>query len=227
MSRSPGCWLTAIFICLAGSVSASAVTWQISDQNGHALEHAVVTLHHTDSSTISAISAAAATSPNQLANPFHGKITQIKQAFAPFVSVVPQGAVMAFPNEDSVLHHVYSFSSAKVFQLKLYKGDAHAPVVFDKVGIVELGCNIHDRMRGYIFVTDAVHYGVSDANGQVQIAAGDDQFVVNIWHPRQLGSVASTQYTPSMDRSEELAVQIDVSPPPAAVKRGLKAWVAE
>src|ERR1700679_1178928 len=41
-------------------------------------------------------------------------------AFAPHVLIVPVGADVSFPNEDTVRHHVYSFSAAKRFELKLY-----------------------------------------------------------------------------------------------------------
>jgi hypothetical protein len=43
-----------------------------------------------------------------------------------------------FPNRDNIRHHVYSFSSAKKFELPLYIGTPAAPVVFDKPGVVAL-----------------------------------------------------------------------------------------
>ena len=109
---------------------------------------------------------------------------QIKMQFVPEVLVVPVGASVAFPNSDSISHQVYSFSPAKRFQLPLYKGSANPPVVFDKPGLVVLGCNIHDMMVGYLYVTSAPWYGQTDAHGQLTlntVRAGS--VTVTIWSP--------------------------------------------
>jgi plastocyanin len=103
--------------------------------------------------------------------------------FVPGALVVRTGTAVDFPNSDQVRHQVYSFSSAKTFQLALYAGKAHAPVVFDKPGLVTLGCNIHDSMLGYIYVTDSPWYGHTGADGTVQLrdlAAGE--YTVRLWH---------------------------------------------
>ena len=105
--------------------------------------------------------------------------------FVPDVLVVQTGTAVDFPNSDQVRHQVYSFSSAKTFQLALYAGRAHAPVVFDHAGLVTLGCNIHDSMVGYIWVTDSPWFGRTGANGTLQLrglAPGD--YHLRIWHPR-------------------------------------------
>jgi plastocyanin len=82
------------------------------------------------------------------------QIAQLKRQFAPQVSVVTVGTPVSFPNDDTVRHHVYSFSSVKTFELKLYAGVPNAPVVFDKPGIAVLGCNIHDQMVAWVVVVD-------------------------------------------------------------------------
>ncbi len=105
-------------------------------------------------------------------------------AFVPRVLVVGVGARVDFPNNDSVSHQVYSFSAAKRFQLPLYKGEVHPPVVFDRAGLVVLGCNIHDSMVGYVYVTDAPYFGTTLADGALQLkdlAPGDYRIVV--WSP--------------------------------------------
>ena len=104
--------------------------------------------------------------------------------YVPDVLVIQTGTAVEFPNSDNVRHQVYSFSSAKAFQLALYKGDAHAAITFDRPGLVTLGCNIHDAMVGYIFVTDSPWYGRTDERGSLQLhelAAG--AYTVRLWHP--------------------------------------------
>jgi plastocyanin len=105
-------------------------------------------------------------------------------AFLPRILVVAVGTSVEFPNNDTVSHQVYSFSPAKKFQLPLYKGSLHSPVTFDREGLVVLGCNIHDGMVGYIYVTDAPFFGKTDAGGMLRLtdlAAGD--YRLTIWSP--------------------------------------------
>ena len=105
--------------------------------------------------------------------------------FVPDVLVVQTGTAVDFPNSDQVRHQVYSFSSAKPFQLALYAGRAHAPVVFDHAGLVTLGCNIHDSMVGYIWVTDSPWFGRTGANGTLQLHdLAPGEYLVHIWHAR-------------------------------------------
>src|SRR6185295_14368735 len=95
-------------------------------------------------------------------SPQKAVVDQVELAFVPDVTVIPVGSAVSFPNSDQVSHQVYSFSPAHRFQLPLYRGQAHAPIVFDQPGIVTLGCNIHDNMAAFIVVTAAPFFGRTD-----------------------------------------------------------------
>jgi plastocyanin len=104
--------------------------------------------------------------------------------FHPFVTAVPVGASVMFMNHDTVRHHVYSFSPAKKFELKLASKQQNQSVLFDKPGVVPLGCNIHDRMIAYVDVVDTPWAKTADANGHVvlrDIPAG--AVTITVWHP--------------------------------------------
>ncbi len=109
---------------------------------------------------------------------------QQHKAFVPHVLAVPVGTRVSFPNTDSVNHYVYSFSPAKSFQFKLFKKDlTQHQIVFDKPGLVTLGCNIHDFMLGYIFVAPSPYVGVSDARGLVELQLPDSgDYRLHLWH---------------------------------------------
>jgi plastocyanin len=110
---------------------------------------------------------------------------QYDKAFVPHILVVQTGTRIAFPNHDSVSHHVYSFSPAKPFELGLYKGSAHPPLTFDKAGVVILGCNIHDNMLGYIFVVDTPYFAKTDATGHATLdTLPPGGYTVRVWTPR-------------------------------------------
>ena len=120
-------------------------------------------------------------------------MAQRGKQFLPGVLVVPVGTSVHFPNRDSMRHHVYSFSPAKKFELKLYTGTPANPVVFERAGVVTLGCNIHDRMVGWIVVVDTPYYAqAAEGAAQVQIngvPAGN--YKLRVWHPRMAPGAAA------------------------------------
>jgi plastocyanin len=110
---------------------------------------------------------------------------QIDKAFVPHVLVVQTGTYVSFPNNDTVSHHVYSFSETKPFQLDLYRGNSHAPQRFDVPGLVVLGCNIHDSMLGYIYVTESPYFATTDATGTARMSGlPEGDYSVEVWTPR-------------------------------------------
>jgi hemoglobin len=92
-------------------------------------------------------------------------IEQRNKTFAPHLMAVPVGSTVAFPNFDSIYHNVFSLSAPQRFDLGLYKSGDMRQVVFDKPGIIRLGCNIHANMAAYLVVVDAPHYVVSEQDG--------------------------------------------------------------
>ena len=112
------------------------------------------------------------------------EMAQANRQFDPRVLVVPVGSSVEFPNRDTVRHHVYSFSPAKTFELKLYTGTPATPVVFDKTGVAVLGCNIHDNMAAWVVVVDTPYYGRTAASGAVALAnVPPGSYRLRVWHP--------------------------------------------
>ncbi len=137
--------------------------------------------------------------------------------FNPMVLVVPVGADVSFPNKDAVRHHVYSFSPAKRFELKLYGKDESRSVHFDKPGVVALGCNIHDTMVGFIKVVDTPYAAKTDAAGHVSLhGVSNGPATLRVWQPylKAPGNeVSRTVALPSQGDSREVMV-VDIRPPP-------------
>ena len=118
------------------------------------------------------------------AKPREDVMDQVNKEFLPRVQAVLVGTAVTFPNHDSVRHQVYSFSPAKRFELPLYTGVPQA-VVFDKPGVVILGCNIHDWMVGYIYVSESPHFAKTDAEGKAVLTDLPPRgYVVRVWHPQ-------------------------------------------
>jgi plastocyanin len=172
-------WLVA---SVGGGLAAAApVGVTVTQPNGAPLAGAVVFLE----------SAQAAQAAKPLPN---AEMAQEKKEFAPGVLVVTRGTSVTFPNRDTVRHHVYSFSPAKKFELKLYTGTPANPVEFDRTGIAVLGCNIHDNMVGWVVVVDTPYHGIAGANGQVVLDAPPGKYTLRTWHPRlPVGQEAAIQ----------------------------------
>lgn len=109
---------------------------------------------------------------------------QVNTQFLPHILAIQKDTQVRFPNSDSIKHHVYSFSPANTFELQLYKELQADPLLFSKPGSVELGCNIHDWMLGYIFVVDTPYFGQTDIKGNMTIDLPDGEYQLDVWHPR-------------------------------------------
>jgi plastocyanin len=111
------------------------------------------------------------------------EIEQRKRKFIPKVTVVQAGTEISFPNNDSVKHHVYSFSPAKVFDLPLYSGKSAEPQLFDKAGTVVLGCNIHDQMIAYVQVVNTPYFAKTDASGKGKLEnVLPGKYILKAWY---------------------------------------------
>lgn len=173
--------MTALLRTLAGALSgalwalvpvpALALDVLVTNSAGQVLPDAVVFLESREA--------------RAAARPAAGiEIAQGDKRFLPSVTVVPVGTSVAFPNRDTVRHHVYSFSPAKKFEIKLYVGTPAAPVVFDQPGIAVLGCNIHDQMAAWVLIVETPWYGRSGADGRISMPGVPvGNYRLRAWHP--------------------------------------------
>jgi plastocyanin len=141
-------------------------------------------------------------------------IDQIDREFVPLVSVIQTGTAVSFPNKDDVEHAVYSFSPPKRFEIKLYSGVPARPVVFDKPGMVTLGCNIHDSMVAYVLIVDTPWFAKTDKSGRATIEnlpAGSYRIVA--WHPQQRDPNALTTQNADIPAGNANAAALKLSLP--------------
>jgi len=140
-------------------------------------------------------------------------VEQFDREFVPYVSVVQVGTTVTFPNRDPILHHVYSFSPAKHIDIPLYTGKSPQEVLFDKPGVVTLGCNIHDWMIGYILVVATPYFAKVDAKGAAtlrDLPAG--AYDIHVWHPQQRAALPPQRVTLEAGASPSLDFAVDAAP---------------
>ncbi|WP_240219884.1 methylamine utilization protein [Rheinheimera hassiensis] len=181
------CLLLAAVLLLPPLTLAAQLQVQVQHISGGPVAGAVVFLEST--------AASAAVRPAATAN-----IIQRKTTFIPEVLVIPRGTAVTFPNEDTVRHHVYSFSSIKQFEIKLYVGTPTEPVVFEQSGVAALGCNIHDQMIAWVVVLDTPYYSHSNDDGLAvlnDVPAGD--YTLRVWHKTLLSEVEVPKLAITLD----------------------------
>ncbi|QJR09153.1 hypothetical protein DSM104443_00189 [Usitatibacter rugosus] len=194
----PACAALALLTAL--SVEAAAIEALVRDASGKPLADAVVY-------------ATPASGPVEARAAKTVDVQQVDREFVPYVSVIQTGTQVAFPNRDPIQHHVYSFSPAKPFEIKLYTGRPPGEVRFDRPGLVTLGCNIHDWMIAYILVVSTPHFARTDEHGAArlrELPAG--AYELRVWHPGQRAAVEPATVTLDAQGRHEAAYVIDVVP---------------
>ncbi len=215
-----GLRLAALALAVLGGVSsgfspsaaAASLTVTVLQRSGKPLPGAVITVHALDG----------AAKPSA---PVHAVMDQINEAFTPDLLVIPVGSTVSFPNSDAVRHEVYSFSPAHRFELPLYRGHPYPPQHFDTVGLVTLGCNIHDFMLAYIVVTDASFYGLTNAAGAWSASAvPPGRYRIEVWDPRFESDANLSREVDVSDAAATARIQLDQRLRPAPLDTRLPSW---
>jgi plastocyanin len=184
LHRASATCFTFALLAAALPGAAAEISVTVVDRDGHGIEDAVVTATPVATAAPVVTATPAVGKAPSGGAPKDAVMDQRNRSFVPRVLAIPVGARVEFPNNDSVSHQVYSFSPAKRFQLPLYKGETHPPITFDQPGLVVLGCNIHDSMVGYIYVTPAPYFGTTDASGTLMLKdLPKDEYQIVVWSP--------------------------------------------
>jgi plastocyanin len=120
--------------------------------------------------------------------PARGKvITQRNKTFLPHVLAVPVGTTVDFRNEDDIFHNVFSLSRPNDFDTGLYRQGTSYAQTFRKPGMVQILCNIHASMLGYVYVVDSPYYAQAEANGAFRIKnVPPGEYELETWHEASL-----------------------------------------
>jgi plastocyanin len=163
------CGLLLVLGLSAANTLAGTVTVTVRTPSGAAAEDALIVFESREATPGAGRATAA--------------IDQVNKHFVPRVTILRTGTAVTFPNSDKIRHQVYSFSPAKSFDLKLYAGSPKEEVIFDKPGLVILGCNIHDTMVGFVAVVDSPYFGKVPASGAIALDLPAGHYTLKVWHP--------------------------------------------
>jgi len=199
--------LSVALMAVVAPCMAATVKLQVTDQAGKPLADAVATL------TPDAPDAASA----KALPPRDHFIDQKEETFVPLVEIVTVGDQVIFRNSDRTRHHVYTFSPLGSFEFVLKPNEVSTPVRLQKAGVIPVGCNIHDFMINYLFVTDSRWAGKSDAQGALALTdVPPGSYTVKWWHPRQRpgGAPVTQVLTVSGEQFSATQALSVMAPPP-------------
>jgi plastocyanin len=195
-------------LLLASDLGAAELTVRITSARGAPVADAVVTVT-PQTGTAAPITRPAAETRI---------IDQKNETFIPYVEIFHPGDSIVFHNSDHTRHHVYSFAPARQFEFVLTSGASSAPLQLEHAGVVAVGCNIHDQMITYLYISDAPWIVRSGADGRVvfdTLPQGD--FNVRVWHPQlrpgQPDPVQALHVDASSD-AKELTFSLSLLPDP-------------
>jgi len=148
------------------------------------------------------------------------EITQKDKEFSPEMSIIPSGSSVLFTNEDPFQHHVYSVSKGNQFDLPLYKGTPSTQIKFESPGIAKLGCNIHDWMLAFAYVSQSKHLVTTGTDGKAYFPdIPQGEYELRIWNPRLknnkkvISQSLSVSEAPSLEHSVVLSLRKKIRKP--------------
>lgn len=116
-----------------------------------------------------------------------GDVPRIRQKdarFMPAFLMVTAGQSVEMPNDDVIIHNVFSFSKGNKFDLGLYPRGESRRVRLRHPGVVRIYCSIHESMNGLIFVSPTPYYTKVKPSGSFEI---DDvppgNYLAKTWSP--------------------------------------------
>jgi len=200
--------LSIALLTASAPALAATLKLQVADQGGRPLADAVASLYPEGAD-------AGATKP---AAPRDHFVDQKDETFVPFVEVVTLGDAVIFRNSDRTRHHVYTFSplATPPFDFILKPNETSTPIRLTKPGAIPVGCNIHDFMINYLFVTDSRWAAKSDDKGMVTLTdVPPGAYTVKLWHPRLRPGAQQPTHPVTVNGDQASAsLSMTVMPPP-------------
>lgn len=106
--------------------------------------------------------------------------------YHPHVLAFPAGSPVEILNPDGILHNVHSYSKVNTpFNQAQPKFKKTLEVKIDKPEVIEVKCDVHGWMHGWLVATENPYVAVTDNSGNFKLTdvpAGT--YTVEVWHEK-------------------------------------------
>jgi plastocyanin len=106
--------------------------------------------------------------------------------YHPHVLAFPAGTTVEILNPDGILHNVHSYSKANSpFNQAMPKFKKTLDVKIDKPEVIEVKCDVHGWMHGWLVAAPTPYVAVTDKSGSFKLTdvpAGS--YTVEVWHEK-------------------------------------------
>jgi plastocyanin len=127
--------------------------------------------------------------------------------FIPRVVIVPAGGTVDFLNSDRLLHNIHATPKLNVSFNRTQPKDRTIPVTFAKPEIVQINCDLHSWMIGWVVVSAHPYYAITGADGQFSFDnLPPGKYNLHVWHER-LGTV---QASATVDNQQPARVTVEM-----------------
>jgi plastocyanin len=145
--------------------------------------------------------------PDKLRNANYIMSTKNKQ-FSPRLMIVPKGAEVLFPNNDPIIHNVFSVSGKNRFDGGRYGKGEGATHRFQYPGMVRIYCNVHHQMNAVIFITDNPWFAYVAESGSFRIKdVPPGQYKITLLHRLAGNTTRDVVVSQGADLNIELSLQ--------------------
>lgn len=148
---------------------ASARKKQIDLEN-HPNRHIVVSFHPTDFTP-------------ELSPTSNAIMNQMEKTFVPKVLPITKGSSVEFLNSDTEVHNIFSMTPRATFNIGRRQPGKSVPQLIEKVGVVDLKCDIHCGMNASILSLDTPYFTKANASGNYEVdGLPDGNYRVQVYH---------------------------------------------
>jgi plastocyanin len=143
---------------------------------------------------------------------FEAKKVELDQhgcEYKPHVLAFPAGTTVQILNPDGILHNVHSYSKVNSpFNMAQPKFKKTLEVKIDKPEAVEVKCDVHGWMHGWLVATETPYVAVSDNSGNFKLTdVPPGTYNVEVWHEK----LGKSSQKVTVKAKEEAKVNFEVA----------------
>jgi hypothetical protein len=150
--------------------TAPSARKQQIEQENHPNRHIIVSFHPLD------FKPPIASMPNAIMN-------QMEKCFVPKVLPITVGSTVEFLNSDTEVHNIFSLTPRATFNIGRRQPGKSVAQLIEKVGVVDLKCDIHCGMNAAILSLDTPYFTKANASGHYEVdGLPDGNYRIQVFH---------------------------------------------